>query len=581
MSDAVYYPDCRMIELPSQGWRRMNDLIRLENVTFTYPDRGDIRERNTLESISFTVKSGEYIAILGANGSGKSTLAKMINGLLLPDEGSVFIANLNTRQKQNISDIRKKVGMVFQSPEEQIFSSTIEEDVAFGLENYGWEYEQMHKRVREVLTHLDLWELRARPSYLLSAGQTQRLALAGVLAIQPDCIVFDEATSMLDPIGRQVVLGQMESLHQIGKTILHITHSMDEAARATRIIVLKLGKIVYDGSSNDLFSGQFPLADWNLEYPPQMRLIQQLREQFKDFPTGITTLEATAHWIKETGKTFQPTVRDPLDGESEIQVTGLGHIYLEDTPYQTRALLDADLTVTAGSSHGLIGVTGSGKSTLLQHLNGLLRPQRGTVQVGPYDLSDQKISRQKLVQYVGLVMQNPEVQFFEEYVGDEIAYGPKTVGIPEPIADRVRWAMNQVGLDFDQFKDRTISTLSGGEKRKAALASIIALRPRVLLLDEPTAGLDPVSHRQILEVFDRMQEEGVTFVVSSHNMDDIAHLCRSVTIMDHGRSAVTGPVREVLSDSTRLEALRMATPVELSLVNEINLVTMVSTESAL
>jgi energy-coupling factor transport system ATP-binding protein len=141
--------------------------------------------------------------------------------------------------------------------------------------------------------------------------------------------------------------------------------------------------------------------------------------------------------------------------------------------------------------------------------------------------------------------------------------------------------MNQVGLDFDQFKDRTISTLSGGEKRKAALASIIALRPRVLLLDEPTAGLDPVSHRQILEVFDRMQEEGVTFVVSSHNMDDIAHLCRSVTIMDHGRSAVTGPVRKVLSDSTRLEALRMATPVELSLVNEINLVTMVSTESAL
>ncbi len=271
-----------------------------------------------------------------------------------------------------------------------------------------------------------------------------------------------------------------------------------------------------------------------------------------------------------TGQEFQPNTREPHVGKKEIEVSHLGHIYLEDTPYQTRALLDAELEIINGGSHGLIGVTGSGKSTLLQHLNGLLRPQMGSVRVGPYDMSDIKLPRQELVQYVGLVMQNPEVQFFEEFVGDEIAYGPRTVKIEESIAERVRWAMDQVGLGFDQFKDRRISTLSGGEKRKAALASIIALRPKVLLLDEPTAGLDPVAHGQVLEVFDQMQAAGVTFVVSSHNMDDIAHLCQTVTIMDHGRSAISGSVLDVLSDTTRLSDLRMAAPIELQLLNKIN-----------
>lgn len=548
----------------------MQDLIRIDDITFQYPDDKTVDKRHTLDSVSFHVEPGEYVAILGANGSGKSTLAKMINGLLIPDKGEVSIAGLATRKKENISSIRKRVGMVFQSPEEQIFSSTIEEDVAFGLENYGWDFEKMHRRVREILQEMDLWDIRTRPSYLLSAGQTQRLALAGVLAIQPDCIVFDEATSMLDPIGREVVLQQMDHLHKNGKTILHITHSMAEAARAERVLVLREGRLVFDGSTIDLFSGQYSLTDWSLEYPPELRLIQQLSEQFPNFPKDVHFLSQAAEWFVSTGHEFYPTTRIPHTGQPEIVVSHLGHIYLEDTPYQTRALLDADLEVNHGGSHGLIGVTGSGKSTLLQHLNGLLRPQTGSVQVGPYDMSDLKLPRQELVQYVGLVMQNPEVQFFEEFVGDEIAYGPRTVKIKEPIAERVRWAMDQVGLGFDEFKDRRISTLSGGEKRKAALASIIALRPKVLLLDEPTAGLDPVAHGQILEVFDRMQAAGVTFVVSSHNMDDIAHLCQTVTIMDRGRSAISGSVLDVLSDTTRLSDLRMAAPIELQLLNKIN-----------
>lgn len=558
----------------------MDEIIRIDDLTFRYPETKPGDQRQTLDSISLHIDAGEYIAILGANGSGKSTLAKMINGLLIPDTGSVSIAGLKTRNKENIASIRKQVGMVFQTPEEQIFSSTIEEDVAFGLENYGWEFEKMHRRVHEILEEMELWDIRTRPSYLLSAGQTQRLALAGVLAIQPDCIVFDEATSMLDPIGRQVVLQQMETLHQNGKTILHITHSMDEAARANRIIVLREGSVVFDGPASDLFSGQYALSKWSLEYPPERRLINQLIQQLNHFPKGLSSLDEVAQWFVRTGEVYISNVRKPIDGIKEIVVSNLGHIYLENTPYQTRALLDAEIEIVKGGSHGLVGVTGSGKSTLLQHLNGLLRPQIGSVEVGPYDMSDQKLPRQELVQYIGLVMQNPEVQFFEEFVGDEIAYGPRTVKIKDPIAERVRWAMEQVGLEFEAFKDRRINTLSGGEKRKAALASIIALRPHVLLLDEPTAGLDPAAHSQILNVFDKMQAEGVTFVVSSHNMDDIAHLCRTVTIMDHGQSAVSGSVQEVLSDTSLLANLRMASPVSLVLQNKIKNIKSASINSA-
>lgn len=545
----------------------MRDFIQIDGISFNYPDLIQ-EDRKTLDQIRLTIARGEYIAILGANGSGKSTLAKMINALLLPDSGSVHISGLDTRIPENLPLIRMKIGMVFQSPEEQIFSSTIEEDVAFGLENFGWEYEKMHARVKEILTRMDLWDVRQRPSYLLSGGQTQRLALAGVLAIQPDCIIFDEATSMLDPMGRKVVLRQMRQLHEQGKTILHITHSMDEAMEASRVVVLQAGKVVFDAKPEELFSGDYDLEQWNLAYPADKKLLIELRESIDDFPREIHSLDGAADWfLRRNTFPFEIDDEESQADREEISVTQLRHIYLEGTPYQSRALLDVNLNVMDGESHGLIGVTGSGKSTLLQHLNGLLRPQEGSVQVGKFDLSDRKLSRQELVQYVGLVMQNPEVQFFEEYTGDEIAYGPKTVGISESLADRVRWAMTRVGLDFDTFKDRRVNTLSGGEKRKAALASIIALKPDVLLLDEPTAGLDPVAHKQILQVFKEMQAEGTTMVVSSHNMQDIFSLCKNVTVLDHGRSVETGRAGKVLSNQSKLEGMQLVPPSKLKLIN--------------
>jgi energy-coupling factor transport system ATP-binding protein len=541
----------------------MTDLISIEGLRFRYPDLPQ-DNRDTLHGIDLHIHEGEYLAVVGANGSGKSTLARMMNALLLPDQGAVKILGYDTKKPVHLPAIRKTVGMVFQFPEDQIFSSTIEEDVAFGLENFGWEYESMHRRVKEILGELGLWEIRQRPSYLLSAGQTQRLALAGVLAIRPRCIIFDEATSMLDPLGRQIVLLQMRNLHLDGNTIIHITHSMEEAAQATRVIVLLDGGIVYDGTPSELFSGRYDLAAWRLEYPLEMQIIQAFQTAGLSVPDERNNLQETARWMSQHLHVEQ---KQSITGELqksnpfEIEVDQLGHIYLEGTPYQTRALRDIHLAVAKSSCHGLIGVTGSGKSTLLQHLNGLLRPQTGTVRIGPYDTTDRDLSLRELVQYSGLVMQNPEVQFFEEYVGDEIAYGPKTVKMNGSLSERVRLAMGQVGLDFATFKDRQLYSLSGGEKRKVALASILALQPKVLLLDEPTAGLDPSTHQDILRVFKQMVVEGTTIVVSSHNMEDIAAMTASVTVMADGESIADGPSREILGDEIGMEEHQMIPPI--------------------
>jgi len=252
-----------------------------------------------------------------------------------------------------------------------------------------------------------------------------------------------------------------------------------------------------------------------------------------------------------------PVVNPPL-----IEVRDLGHTYMAGTPLAQRALQNVILDVGAGAAQGLLGATGSGKSTLMQHLNGLLRPQEGTVRVGEYALDDPQTDVRAVRRMVGLVFQLPEAQIFEQYVGDEIAYGPRLQGLlGDSLRQRVRWAMELVGLGFNAFKDRFTFALSGGEKRKVALASILALRPAVLLLDEPTAGLDPASHRELLAHLHKLKETGITLVLSSHQMEDVAALTGHVTALDAGRSVLDGRVGDVFAQGERLRALGLSTPV--------------------
>ena len=543
----------------------MTALIDIRHISYTYPTPG----RDTppaLDDLSLQIAAGEYVAIVGANGSGKSTLARHLNALLVPDDGYVRVSGLNSRDPTHHAEIRRTVGMVFQRPEDQVVATVVEHDVAFGLENLGLDADEIRARVEETLKAVSLWDERERPPHMLSAGQMQRLALAGILAMRPDCIVFDEATAMLDPVGRQATRRMMRDLNDDGLTILTITHRMDEALDADRVVVLDHGRVALDDEPARIFRNADVLHRLGLDVPSLAELATALRRAIPDLPEDATTVTSLVGAIDAYSHRTTPLAQEPPAPSAQaptiIEAQGLSHIYMRGTPFARQALEHVDITVRTGGAHGLVGATGSGKSTLMQHLNGLLRPQEGTVYITGHDLGDAATDLRAIRRMAGLVFQRPEAQIFEQYVGDEIAYGPRLAGLTgEGLRSRVRWAMDLVGLDFEGFKDRMTFALSGGEQRKVALASTLALQPRVLLLDEPTAGLDPRSRAELLERLKSLRQTGMTLILASHEMADITALTQHVTVMDHGRSRRTGSVAEIYEDGERLQNWGLEQPV--------------------
>jgi energy-coupling factor transport system ATP-binding protein len=414
-----------------------------------------------------------------------------------------------------------------------------------------------------VLEEVGLSGLRKRPPHMLSAGQTQRLALAGVLAMHPHCILFDESSTMLDPAGRRWLMEAMQRLNERGVTIITVTHFMDEAAAANRVVVFERGQVVLDGAPGAVFDDPARLAALRLDLPPAGRVATALRAALPDLPRSILTLPdliAALPSFPMGGVQAPPVHAVSPQGERIIEVGDLGYTYMHGTPLENRALDGVNFDAARGSAVGLLGMTGSGKSTLMQHLNGLLRPQEGSVRVSRFDLTDPGVDRRQVVREVGLVFQNPETQFFEYYVGDEISYGPRQLKIEESLADRVRWAMDQVRLDFEGYKDRPLFALSGGEKRKVALASTLALKPSILLLDEPTAGLDPISRRELLARLSEMRDAGLTIVLSSHRMEDLSILTSALTVLYHGRVALSGETADVFLQREALKEYGMIAP---------------------
>jgi len=541
-------------------------LIKVMNLNYSHPVRNG-EAVPALRGLSLKIEEGEYVAIIGANGSGKTTLAKHFNALLIPSKGDVWINGMNTRNERHHPEIRALVGMVFQSPEDQLVATILEEDVAFGPENLNLPPAEIRRRVDEALHTTRMWEHRERPPHLLSAGQMQRAALAGVLAMRPRCVVFDETTAMLDPGGRRMVKELIQHLHKEGLTVIVITHFMQEAANADRIIVLENGRVALDGAPAQVFSPSSGLPELGLDLPQPMQLAIRLHEllpEVPEFPLHLIDLLNALPEYKGNHPVGQPQNSPQAEIKAKpddalLQVDDLEHVYLSGTPLAHIALQGASLYALAGCIHGLIGSTGSGKSTLLQHLNGLLLPQAGQVRVGRFDLNNELTDLREVRRYAGLVFQRPEYQLFEQFVGDEIAYGPKLKGETN-LRETVRWAMEMVALNFEDFKDRLTFTLSGGEKRKVALASTLAMRPKVLLLDEPSAGLDPLSRQEVLANLRKLQSEGITLVLSSHHMEDVAELAEHVTVLDQGRDVMQGSGETVFSSIEELESYGLEPP---------------------
>lgn len=267
-------------------------IIKCEDINFKYFSHENGEEHYALNGVNLEVKRGEFLVVLGHNGSGKSTIAKHINALLLPTEGAIYVKGLNTKDKDNLWEVRKTAGMVFQNPDNQLVATIVEEDVAFGPENLGVESKEIRARVDEALKKVGMYEYRRHAPHLLSGGQKQRIAIAGILAMQPECIIFDEPTAMLDPSGRKEVMNTIREINKnLGITIVLITHYMDEAAQGDRVIVMEQGKIVLEGNPREVFSKVKTMKEIGLDVPQVTELAYELQKEGINISTEILNVD--------------------------------------------------------------------------------------------------------------------------------------------------------------------------------------------------------------------------------------------------------------------------------------------------
>lgn len=537
-------------------------MIKITDLIFRY----DENDRNVLDNVNMDIKDGEFVAVLGHNGSGKSTLARHMNGILLPMGGKVYADGMDTTDESLIYKIRRHIGMVFQNPDNQIVATTVEDDVAFAPENLGVKSEEIRIRVDNALKIVGMSEFAKKPPHKLSGGQKQRVAIAGVLAMEPSCIVLDEPTAMLDPIGRNEVMSTLKKLNREKKiTVILITHNMDEASKADRIVVMSEGRDVLRGTPKEVFSKYKEIKKLSLDVPQITELMHRLKNRGIDVPCDVLTVDegvnALSGIVPMNKIEYNFKKQDIKTGETILKTENLCFCYSDGINFETKALDNINIDIKRGEYVGIIGHTGSGKTTLVQMFNGLLKPTTGRVLYDGRDIGGKDINLRRLRGRVGLVFQYPEHQLFEETVERDIAFGAKNMGLSDDeVKIRVREAAQAADVSEELFFKSPFE-LSGGQKRRVAIAGVLAMKPDVLILDEPAAGLDPKSRRKILDLTKSMHKDlGITVIMVSHSMEDIASYAHRLIVMNKGSVLTQGTPIEVFSDIDRLKKAGLNAP---------------------
>lgn len=574
-------------------------MIECRGVSFSYD--GAVP---ALDGVDLNIEDGEFFCILGGNGSGKSTFAKHLNALLQPDAGTVCVNGMDASDPELVYDIRSTAGMVFQNPDDQLVATLVEDDVAFGPENLGVESAQIAQRVREALKAVGLVGFERHETHALSGGQKQRVALAGVLAMEPRVLILDEASSMLDPRGRKGLMKACRALRDRGMTIVMITHFMEEASEADRVAVFRAGRVAMLGTPEEILTRADELAQLNLDMPAscclgmelrakgvpvhaqvrEVDMVAEIAQTYAERSGAGTVGQSSAPQSEIVGGTVSASNEDDVP-EPVIELSHVSYSYSlsarerrrwrnrsavadksnkqalwGNDPSSPWALRDVSLTVRRGEFLGLAGHTGSGKSTLVQHLNGLIRPQEGSVRALGLDLSNKKDAAAVKAK-VGVVFQYPERQLFAETVAQDVAFGPHNLGLPQDEVDRrVESSLSRVGLDLSTVGDKSPFELSGGQQRRVAFAGVLAMEPEVLVLDEPMAGLDPAARRDFLELIDRLHRDGLTVVMVSHSMDDLANCCDRIVAMNEGAVFAEGTPEQVFAHADELKSIGLGVP---------------------
>jgi energy-coupling factor transport system ATP-binding protein len=547
---------------------------------FTY--RG--AERPALDGVDLEVAPGEYLAVLGASGAGKSTLCFALAGLIphfLRGEitGEVRIFGAPTASRP-VSQIAEEVGLLFQEFESQLFCTSVELEVAFGPENLQAPPSEIRQRVTSALATVGLEGLELREPATLSGGQKQRLALAAVLALRPRVLVLDEPTTDLDPAGRVELFAVLRRLREEGIAVVVAEHETEAALAADRVLLLDQGRVAAVGPPEAILTqslGEQPsrAGGPGIDTPAVAQLMARLGE-----PPCLEVKSAAAH-LHARGPTIDASATAELSARDAARAAAYGAplFEVEDLEHRysngTLALDGIDLTIREGEFVALVGANGSGKTTLARHLNGMLqpsaprrpvapspprpgpRPRNGVVRVAGQSTAG--VSVTTLGRAVGYVSQNPDHQLFAETVADEVAFGPRNHGVADgEVRERVEEALAAVGLTGREQEDPF--SLTKGERQRVAVASVLATRPRALILDEPTTGLDPRERRSLMTLVRRLNEAGHTILCITHHLEIVAEFAHRIVVLRRGRRFLDGTVREVLAREAELAEAGLRPP---------------------
>lgn len=519
----------------------------LDGVSFTYAG-GD---RAALGKVRFELRPGEMVGIMGASGAGKSTLAKCLNRIVPRfedgDFGGVVRIGGRALDGERVCDIASMVGMVFQDFEAQLFSTNVAHEVAFAMEQIGMPRKEIAARIGPALDAVGLIGFDDRDPTSLSGGEKQRLAIASVLALRPGVVVLDEPTSDLDPEGKAEVFALIRRMRAEGLSLIVIEHEAEELRNCDRIVLLREGEIIADAPPADVMI-QLKLLEQCGVHPPDVNRVMDLlgiarhaasieeaesiiRTRFPRLPAALEQTAATTDHAASL--TFSTAKREPR----LLRVDHLNFAY----PFGPRVLDDLSLEIAAGEFIAIIGQNGSGKTTLAKHLVGLLAAGDGKVMIGGRDRAS--LPPAETAHEVGYVFQNPDHQIFAATVADEVAFGPRNFGLDgAEVARRSDEVLSAVNLTAE--RDRDPFLLSKGERQRLAVASVLALRPRLLILDEPTTGLDYREQRRMMALIDDLNRSGIAIVMITHTPWLVAEYARRVVLMRKGRVTFDGGVRE-------------------------------------
>lgn len=523
-------------------------MIRIEGLTFCYSGA----TQPALEDINLEIRDGEFVLVTGPSGGGKSSLCRCLNGLI-PHfyggkiAGKVEVGGLDTL-KHSTKELATRVGMVFQDPENQLVSLDVEREIAFGLENLAFSKDLIVKRMEESLDTLGISGLRHRQLHELSGGEKQKVAIASVLALHPSILILDEPTSELDPKGAEELLSVVMRLNdELGLTVILVEHRLDRVLQyADRLIVLNRGTVAVDGKVRDVMSSRYQeLSQMGIGVPPMIRLVQELKYRGISIEgTPLTVKEGRAMLDKAFhGASGQFTRSSESNGGKPlVETKRLWHAY----PSGLTALKNVSLSIDEGEFVAIMGRNASGKSTLVKHFNRLLTPTKGRVKIDGIDTKEATIA--ELARKVGFVFQNPNDHLFADTVTEEITFTLKNLGFG---SGEIRLRTNEMLEKFNlgEYRNHYPRSLSGGEKQRVALASVIAVRPKILILDEPTRGMEYRLKSELTHFLEEYRQQGNTVILVSHDVEMVAECADRVILLSEGKIVVDGEKHEVLSQA--------------------------------